>query len=124
MVASLLLVLGVVGAMVAGFVVSLAAAGVDLGPAVLYAVGLGTLSLVFATLAAVCAQLVLHSRGVYLLGFLVTGASYLLRGVGDVTHTFWSWLSRSAGWRSRRRSRPTRAGGCSRSRCWSRPRSR
>jgi ABC-2 type transport system permease protein len=40
---------------------------------------------------------VLHSRGVYVLGFAVVGLSYALRGVGDVNQTFWVWLS-PLGW--------------------------
>ena len=96
-VASLLLVAGAVLVIVVGFVLSLLAAGIDPGPAVLYAAALGSVTLVFAGVAAVSAQVVLHSRGVYALGFLVLGASYLLRGVGDVTDTFWVWLS-PLGW--------------------------
>jgi ABC-2 type transport system permease protein len=96
-VAALVLVLAAVAAMDLGFVVSLLVAGVDLGPAALYALSLGMLSLVFAALAAVCAQVVLHSRGVYACGFVVVGLSYLLRGIGDVRDTFWVWLS-PLGW--------------------------
>jgi polyether ionophore transport system permease protein len=96
-VASLLLVVTGVSAMVVGFVASLLFAGVDVGGAVLYSTALGLVSLVFAALAAVCAQLVLHTRGVYILGFAVVGFSYLLRGIGDVTHTSWVWLS-PLGW--------------------------
>ena len=80
-----------------GFVVALSVAGIDLGPAVLYSLSLGMVSLVFAAYAAVCAQVVLHSRGVYALGFVVVGLSYVLRGVGDVKDTFWVWLS-PLGW--------------------------
>ncbi len=80
-----------------GFVLSLLAAGIELGPAVLYALALGMVSVVFAGLAAVCAQVVLHSRGVYALGFTAVALSYILRGVGDVNDTFWVWLS-PLGW--------------------------
>ena len=96
-VSALVLVGAAVVMMDLGFVLSLLAAGIDLGRAVLYALALGMVSLVFAALAAVCAQVVLHTRGVYALGFVAIGLSYILRGVGDVNHTFWAWLS-PLGW--------------------------
>jgi ABC-2 type transport system permease protein len=80
-----------------GFVLSLLAAGIELGPAVLYALALGMVTVVFAGFAAVCAQVVLHSRGIYALGFAAVGLSYMLRGVGDVNDSFWVWLS-PLGW--------------------------
>ncbi len=80
-----------------GFVLALTAAGIEIGPAVLYALALGMVTVVFAALAAVCAQVVLHSGGVYALGFAAVGLSYVLRGVGDVNDTFWVWLS-PLGW--------------------------
>jgi ABC-2 type transport system permease protein len=58
---------------------------------------IGLVTVVFAALAAVCAQVVLHSRGVHALGFAAVGLSYILRGVGDVNDTFWVWLS-PLGW--------------------------
>ena len=96
-VGALVLVGATVVLMDAGFGLFLLAAGIDLGPAVLYAVAVGMVTVVFAGLAAVCAQVVLHSRGVYALGFAAVGVSYVLRGVGDVTDTFWVWLS-PLGW--------------------------
>lgn len=96
-VAALILALCAVTVMDLGFVVFLVAAGIDPGPAALYALSLGMVSLVFAALAGVFAQVVLHSRGVFALGFVVVGLSYLLRGVGDVTDTLWVWLS-PLGW--------------------------
>jgi ABC-2 type transport system permease protein len=96
-VSALLLVGAAVVTMDAGFVLSLLAAGIELGPAGLYALALGMVTLVFAALAAVCAQVVLHSRGVYALGFAAIALSYILRGVGDVNDTFWVWLS-PLGW--------------------------
>ncbi|HEY7618244.1 MAG TPA: hypothetical protein VH834_00670 [Solirubrobacteraceae bacterium] len=95
--ASLVLVLAAVVVTIAGFVASLLVAGITASGAVLYSVALGMLTLVFATLATVCAQVVLHARGVYILGFAVVGVSYVLRGVGDVTGTDWVWLS-PLGW--------------------------
>ena len=96
-VSALVLVSAAVVLMDAGFVLSLLAAGIELGPAALYALALGMVTVVFAALAAVCAQVVLHSRGIYALGFVAVGLSYILRGVGDVHDTFWVWLS-PLGW--------------------------
>ena len=96
-VSALLLVGAAVVTMDVGFVLSLLTAGIELGPAVLYALALGMVTVVFAALAAVCAQLVLHTRGVYALGFAAIALSYILRGVGDVNDTFWVWLS-PLGW--------------------------
>ena len=96
-VAALLLVGVAVVFMDVGFALSLLAAGIALSPAVLYALALGMVTIVFAAFAAVCAQVVLHSRGVYVLGFAALGLSYVLRGVGDVNGTFWVWLS-PLGW--------------------------
>jgi len=96
-VSALLLVGAAVAMMDVGFVLSLLAAGIEPGPAVLYALALGMVSIVFAALAAVCAQVVLHNRGVYTLGFAAIALSYILRGVGDVNDTFWVWLS-PLGW--------------------------
>lgn len=96
-VSALVLVAAAVVVMDVGFVLSLLAAGIDLGPSVLYALALGMVTIVFAALAAVCSQVVMHSRGVYTLGFVGVGLSYVLRGVGDVNDTFWVWLS-PLGW--------------------------
>jgi ABC-2 type transport system permease protein len=96
-VGALVLVGAAVVTMDVGFVLSLLAAGIELGPAVLYALALGMVTVVFAALAAVCAQIVLHTRGVYALGFAAIALSYVLRGVGDVNGTFWVWLS-PLGW--------------------------
>ena len=79
------------------FTVGLAASGVPLAGSVLYALSLCALALVFATLAALLAQLTPHARGVYTWSLVVLAASYVLRGVGDVTQTWASWLS-PLGW--------------------------
>ncbi len=96
-VGALMLVCAAVVLMDVGFVLSLLAAGIELGPAVLYALALGMVTVVFAAFAAVCAQVVLHSKGVYALGFTAVALAYILRGVGDVNGTFWVWLS-PLGW--------------------------
>jgi polyether ionophore transport system permease protein len=79
------------------FAAGLAASGVPLAGSVLYALSLSTLAFVFAGLAALLAQLTLHARGVYTWSLIVLAASYVLRGAGDVTKTWATWLS-PLGW--------------------------
>jgi ABC-2 type transport system permease protein len=80
-----------------GFALGLVAFGVPAARSVLYAASLGALAFVFAGLAALLAQVVLHTRGVYTWGLLVLGGAYVLRGVGDVTNTWVAWVS-PLGW--------------------------
>lgn len=79
------------------FAAGLAVSGVPLAGSVLYALSLGALAFVFAGLAALLAQLTLHAQGVYTWSLIVLAASYVLRGVGDVTETWVTWLS-PLGW--------------------------
>jgi ABC-2 type transport system permease protein len=79
------------------FAVGLAVFGVPLAGAVLYALSLAALAFVFAGLAALLAQLTLHPREVYTWSLIVLAASFILRGVGDVTATWITWLS-PLGW--------------------------
>ena len=79
------------------FALGLIAFGVPATRSVLYAASLGGLAFVFAGLAALLAQVTLHSRGVYMWGLLVLAVAYVLRGVGDVTNTWVTWLS-PLGW--------------------------
>lgn len=79
------------------FAIGLAAFGVPVVGAVLYALSLCALAFVFAALAALVAQLTLHARGVYTWSLVVLAVSYVLRGVGDVTQTWLTWLS-PLGW--------------------------
>jgi ABC-2 type transport system permease protein len=79
------------------FSFGLVVAGVPAARSVDYAASLGALALVFAGLAALIAQATLHSRGVYGWCLLILAMAYLLRGVGDVTHTWVTWLS-PLGW--------------------------
>ncbi len=95
--AALLVMSGAVAVTVVGFAVSLILAGVPTSGSVLYAVALGLLTLVFASLAALLAQVLLHSRGVYAGALAVLALSYLLRGVGDVKEAWLTWLS-PLGW--------------------------
>jgi polyether ionophore transport system permease protein len=80
--------------------VVMAASGVPLSSSILYAASLGGLALVFAGIAAVIAQLTLHSRGAYFGGFGVLLVSYVLRGVGDATSGWVTWLS-PLGWQEK-----------------------
>lgn len=79
------------------FAVGLSAVGVPATRSILYAASLGALAFVFAGIAALLAQVTLHGRGVYTWGLLVLALAYLLRGVGDVTKTWITWLS-PLGW--------------------------
>ncbi len=79
------------------FALGLVALGVPATGSVLYSASLGALAFVFAGLAALLAQVALHSRGVYVWSLLVLAAAYLLRGVGDVGKTWVTWLS-PLGW--------------------------
>lgn len=88
------------GALLAATIVMglvVAAAGVPLWRSMLYAASLGALAYCFAGIAAVAAQLVRHTGGVYTLGFAVLLAAYLLRGVGDTADLRVVWLS-PLGW--------------------------
>ena len=71
--------------------------GIDPSRALLYAVSLGALALVFAAAAALAAQLVPHSRDVAALGLGLLALSYVLRGFGDVRWHPLTWLS-PLGW--------------------------
>jgi ABC-2 type transport system permease protein len=79
------------------FAGGLVLAGVPSSGAILYGAALGGLAFVFAGFAALVAQLVLHSRGVYLWSLIVLAAAYALRGIGDTTKTWVTWLS-PLGW--------------------------
>ncbi|WP_329001034.1 hypothetical protein OHA18_42205 [Kribbella sp. NBC_00709] len=79
------------------FVGGLVLAGVSASGAILYGAALGGLAFVFAGFAALVAQLALHSRGVYLWSLIMLAVAYALRGVGDATQTWLTWLS-PLGW--------------------------
>lgn len=79
------------------FAAGLALSGVPVSGAILYAAALGALAFVFAGLAALLAQLVVHSRAVYTGSLLVLAAAYGLRGIGDTTKSWLTWLS-PLGW--------------------------
>ncbi len=95
--AALLVATATIAATGALFTLGLALSGVPLEGSVLYALSLCTLAFVFAGLAALLAQLTLHARGVYSWSLMVLAASYVVRGVGDATTTWVTWLS-PLGW--------------------------
>jgi ABC-2 type transport system permease protein len=95
--AALVTATGTVLATAALFAAGLTAYGVPVSDAVLYAASLAALAFVFAGLAALLAQVSVHGRTVYAWSLLVVAASYVLRGVGDVTGTWVTWLS-PLGW--------------------------
>ena len=68
--------------------------------AALYTFSLGGLAFVFAAFAAVAAQATLHSRGVYISSLAALVVAYVLRGVGDATGTWVTWLS-PLGWQEK-----------------------
>lgn len=82
------------------FAAGLAASGVPPSGAVLYAAALGSLAFVFAGLAALLGQVVLHTRDVYTWSLVGLAAAYVVRGVGDVTGSPVVWLS-PLGWAER-----------------------
>ncbi|HEX5406929.1 MAG TPA: hypothetical protein VFX16_32035, partial [Pseudonocardiaceae bacterium] len=82
------------------FAAGLVFSGVPVAGAILYAAALGTLAFVFAGFAALLAQLAPHASDVYLGSLVVLGAAYVLRGIGDTTDSWWTWLS-PLGWAER-----------------------
>lgn len=95
--AALLVATATIGVTGALFAAGLIGSSVPVEGSLLYAASLGCLAFVFAGVAALLAQLTLHARGVYTWSLIVLAASYVLRGVGDVTGTWITWLS-PLGW--------------------------
>ncbi len=95
--AALVTALAAIGATMLLFAVGLIGFGVPALRSVLYALSLGALAFVFAGLAALTGQLVVHARTVYAVSLIVLAVAYVLRGVGDVTRTWLTWLS-PLGW--------------------------
>ncbi|MBG0741399.1 hypothetical protein IV500_18715 [Paeniglutamicibacter antarcticus] len=96
-VAALLVVTATIFATAVLFAVGLAVFGVPPTGAVLYALSLGALGFVFTGLAALFAQLTPHARGIYTWSLIILAGSFALRGIGDVTKTWVTWLS-PLGW--------------------------
>lgn len=87
----------------AALAAGLVTAGVGGAGALVYAASLGALGLVFAGIAAVCAQLVEHARGVYAISLGALVVAYLLRGAGAVLDNGLTWLS-PLGWAEQARA--------------------
>ncbi len=79
------------------FAIGLTLTGIPMTGSVLYAASLAGLAFVFAGLTALLAQVATHGRTVYAGALLALVGSYVLRGVGDVTHSWVAWLS-PLGW--------------------------
>jgi ABC-2 type transport system permease protein len=101
--AAFLVALGAEVLTTAALFASLAGAGVPRPDAVLYAVSMGALGVVFVAIAGFAAQLVEHARGVYAIGLGTIIAAYLLRGIGDVQWSPLTWLS-PLGWQEQTRA--------------------
>ncbi|MFI7543547.1 ABC transporter permease [Actinoplanes sp. NPDC049599] len=86
----------------AGVLLFAAAAGTDLpiGGSVLFGAAMTAVGLLFAALTAVAAQVFENTRAVYGAVALTLGASYVLRGAGDVGSGALSWAS-PIGWGQR-----------------------
>ncbi len=100
LVSALLIATGVIAVLVVAFAASVAASGVPVAASILYAASLGGLAFVFVGISALIAQITLHSRGVYFGGFGVLLVSYVIRGIGDATGTWLTWLS-PLGWQEK-----------------------
>lgn len=82
------------------FAVGMVATGIPPAGSLLYATSLAGLAFVFAGLTALVAQLATHTRTVYAASLLALVVSYVLRGIGDTTDTWVTWLS-PLGWAER-----------------------
>ena len=82
------------------FAAGLVAVGVPVAGSILYSLALGALAFVFAGIAALLAQVVPYSRGVYTWSLIILAVAYVTRGVGDVEGLWITWLS-PLGWAER-----------------------
>lgn len=81
----------------AGLALELVALGLPTEGATVYGASVAVLGVVFTAVAALAAQVTEHARGALGIGGVVLGASYVLRGIGDVQDGTLSWLS-PIGW--------------------------
>jgi ABC-2 type transport system permease protein len=100
LVAALIVAAATTLVMVVASAAALTAAGMPAEASTLYAASLGGLTVVFVGVAAVLAQVTSHARGVYGGGFAVLLVAYVLRGIGDSTGTWVTWLS-PLGWQEK-----------------------
>lgn len=77
--------------------VALGIESVDLQGSLVYGFALGAAGLVFAGVAAVCAQLSPNARNALGLSIAILLLAYMVRAIGDVTNETLSWLS-PLGW--------------------------
>ena len=81
-----------------GTAFGLMAVGLPVSGAVTFGLSWTAVGLVFASVAAVAAQLTRSARAANGIGAIVLGTAYLLRAIGDANHSLWlSWLS-PIGW--------------------------
>jgi len=66
--------------------------GTDLNGNFLLGLGLGAVGFMFASIAAVVAQLTDNARNATILSYLVFGAMYLARMITDISHPKYTWL--------------------------------
>lgn len=96
--AATLVVVCLAGALTgAGVAASVLSLDVPTGGAVLYGAAVACVGVVFAAIAAVTAQLAAHARAARGLALVALAVSFLLRAIGDVQHSWLSWLS-PIGW--------------------------
>lgn len=81
----------------AGVWASMLAVGMPGEASLLYGASIAAMGLVFASVAAVTAQLMTNGRGASGFALAVLGMAFLLRAFGDVNENFLSWLS-PMGW--------------------------
>ncbi|HEY2792910.1 MAG TPA: hypothetical protein VGJ28_11160, partial [Micromonosporaceae bacterium] len=79
------------------FATGLALVRIPPSGAILYSAALGCLALVFAGFAALLAQVVRQARGVFAWGLMALAVAYAVRGIGDTTKSWLTWLS-PLGW--------------------------
>lgn len=85
----------VIGAGV-GFSV-LSVEGIAVGGALVFGASIAAFGIVFASIASVAAQLMSHGRSATGLSVSLLGLAFVLRAIGDVGNSAWSWLS-PMGW--------------------------
>jgi ABC-2 type transport system permease protein len=81
----------------AGIAMSLLALDLPADGALGYGASIAALGIVFTAIGALAAQVTEHARGALGIAGTVLGASYLLRGIGDIRDGTLSWLS-PIGW--------------------------
>lgn len=86
------LVSGLIGLITAIGLASLGLNGMDLAGSLTFGFAMLSTGLLFGAITAVLAQLYDNNRTVLGVSFLVLGAMYVLRGIGDVSSPFLAWI--------------------------------